>query len=149
MRRLLNTQKSRNAMEARTKGNGPLKLQITIDGKTYAAEVEVLEDDATKQQDKGPDAAATQSPAPGAYAPSRRLETRSADEKLYHSPLNGLVIAVKVAPGQAIEAGDVIVVLEAMKMETSVTAHHAGKVKTVSVKAGESVKLHQELVELE
>jgi methylmalonyl-CoA carboxyltransferase small subunit len=126
-----------------------LKLQITIEGKTYAAEVEVLEDDTTEEQGKGSNASATQTPAPGAYAPSRQVETRSADEKMYRSPLNGLVIAVNVAPGQAIEAGDVIVVLEAMKMETSVTAHHAGKVKTVSVKAGESVKLRQELVELE
>jgi biotin carboxyl carrier protein len=36
-----------------------------------------------------------------------------------------------------------------MKMETSITAHHAGRVKTVSVKAGDSVKLHQPMVELE
>lgn len=125
-----------------------MRLQITIDGKTYAAEVEVLEADATEEEGQGAVAAATLSPAPGAYTPSRRLETRSADEKLYRSPLNGLVIAVNVVPGQAIEAGDVIVVLEAMKMETTMTAHHAGMVKTVSVKAGDSVKLHQELVEL-
>lgn len=126
-----------------------MKLQITIDGKTYAAEVEVLEEEARGEQRNGLDAAATQTPAPGAYAPSRPVEMHSADEKLYRSPLNGLVIAVNVAPGQAIEAGDVIMMLEAMKMETSVTAHHAGKVKTVNVKAGDSVKLHQDLVELE
>ena len=126
-----------------------MKLQITIEGKTYAAEVEVLEDDTTEESGDGPDASTTQTPAPGAYAPSRPVETHSADDKLYRSPLNGLVIAVNVAPGQAIEAGDVIMVLEAMKMETSVTAHHAGKVKTVNVKAGDSVKLHQELVELQ
>ncbi len=136
-------------MEAGTKGNGLLKLQITIDGKTYAAEVEVLEDDATEEPGNGPDAASKQTPAPGAYTPSRQVETRTADDKLYRSPLTGLVIAVNVVQGQSIEAGDVIMVLEAMKMETSVTAHHAGTVKTVSVKAGDSVKLHQELVELQ
>jgi len=42
----------------------------------------------------------------------------------------GVVIKVVVEPGQAIEANDLLMVLEAMKMETNVTAHNAGKVKT-------------------
>jgi biotin carboxyl carrier protein len=54
-----------------------------------------------------------------------------------------------VLPGQELKAGDLILVLEAMKMETSITAHHAGKVKSVNVKASEPVKLNQVLVELE
>jgi methylmalonyl-CoA carboxyltransferase small subunit len=128
-----------------------LKLQITIDGKTYAAEVEVLEEDeSASPSGVAPDSAATQhTPPPGAYTPSRQSETHSADEKLYLSPVNGLVIAVNVAPGQQVQAGDVIVLLEAMKMETNIVAHHPGKVKSVGVKAGQSVKLQQALVELE
>lgn len=124
-----------------------MKLQITIEGKTYAAEVEVLEDEANEGL---PGAEAElKTPPPGAYTPSRGTETHSPDEKLYTSPVTGLVIKVNVAPRQMIQAGDVILVLEAMKMETSITAHHAGRVKTVSVKAGDSVKLHQPMVELE
>lgn len=124
-----------------------MKLQITIEGKTYAAEVEVLEDDASEEL---PGAEAElKTPPPGAYTPSRSPDTHSADEKLYTSPVTGLVIKVNVAPEQTVQAGDVMLVLEAMKMETSITAHHAGKVKTVGVKAGDSVKLHQPMVELE
>lgn len=124
-----------------------MKLQITIEGKRYAAEVEVLEDDAIEELP----GAEPESwiPPPGAYTPSRQTELHSPDDKLYKSPVTGLVIKVNVVPGQMIEAGHVILVLEAMKMETSITAHHAGMVKTVSVASGDSVKLHQPMVELE
>lgn len=124
-----------------------MKLQITIEGKTYAAEVEVLEEDATEERLEA--GAESRTPPPGAYTPARPTATHSPDEKLYTSPVTGLVIKVNVVPGQLLHAGDLILVLEAMKMETSITAHHAGKVKTVSVKAGDSVKLHQPMVELE
>lgn len=124
-----------------------MKLQITIEGKTYTAEVEVLEEDASEDQPaSGHD---TQALPPGAYTPSRATNAHSPDEKLYHSPVTGLVIRVNVVPGQQFQAGDLLLVLEAMKMETSITAHHAGKVKGLSVKAGDSVKTNQVLVELE
>jgi acetyl/propionyl-CoA carboxylase alpha subunit len=128
-----------------------LKLQITIDGKTYAAEVEVLDEDASGdlQAEASDSAIRLQSLPPGAYTPSRVAETHSANEKVYQSPVNGLVIRVNVIPGQELKAGDLILVLEAMKMETSIIAHHAGRVKSVNAKVGEPVKLHQVLVELE
>ena len=52
-------------------------------------------------------------------------------------------------PGQSVEANDPIMVLEAMKMETNVTAHGAGKVKNVRVAQGDSVKVNQVVVEFE
>jgi methylmalonyl-CoA carboxyltransferase 1.3S subunit len=139
----------RDKREARRKGTGILKLQITIDGKTYAAEVEVLDEDASEDLQGDASAIRQQPLRPGAYTPSRVAETHSADEKVYQSPVNGLVIRVNVTPGQELKAGDLILVLEAMKMETSITAHHAGRVKSVNAKSGEPVKLHQVLVELE
>jgi methylmalonyl-CoA carboxyltransferase 1.3S subunit len=134
------------------KGTGSLKLQIKINGKTYKAEVEVLEDDeSTRQAGTRPHQQAPivshPMPAPGAYTPSATNGGIDAKEKIYRSPLTGLVIKVNVKPGQKVEANDLIMVLEAMKMETSITAHHAGRIKSVSVKPGDSVKLHQVLVE--
>jgi len=127
-----------------------LKLQITIDGKTYAAEVDVIDEESTGDSaEYAPASAAPRALPAGAYTPSQPGQTHSADEKVYQSPLMGLVIKVNVAPGQEVSSGDVLVVLEAMKMETCITAHHAGKVKTVAVKAGDSVKMHQLLLELE
>jgi methylmalonyl-CoA carboxyltransferase small subunit len=132
-----------------------LKLQIAIDGKTYEVEVEVLEDDAMPRQPSygtyqplhatvppHPIAAGAQSPAPAA-------EESAGDDKLCRSPVTGIVIKVNVEPGQAVQANDLIMVLEAMKMETNVTAHCAGTVKNVRVEQGGSVKLNQVVVEFE
>jgi biotin carboxyl carrier protein len=52
-------------------------------------------------------------------------------------------------PGAEVQANDVLVVLEAMKMETQVIAHRAGTVKTVYAVAGKPVKIHQVLIEME
>jgi methylmalonyl-CoA carboxyltransferase small subunit len=129
-----------------------LKLQISIDGKTFEAEVEVLEDDAQpRQPNYGPyhplPATVQSMPASATQAPAAR---ESADEaKLCRSPVTGVVIKVNVEPGQPIQAHDPIVVLEAMKMETNVTAHGSGKVKSVRVAKGDSVKVNQVVVEFE
>ena len=134
------------------KGTGNLKLQIKIDGKTYEAEVEVLDETDSQPDDVPyPHYSAIGQPvlAPGAYVPAATHETHSADDKQYRSPVTGLVIKVNVAPGQQVQPSDVIMVLESMKMETSVIAHHAGRVKSVAVAPGGPVKLHQVLVELE
>ena len=138
-------------MSQEEKGTGNLKLQIKIDGKTYEAEVEVLDDDASTSY--APHTAvpsiAQAMPAPGAYVPAFAPEENCADEKQYRSPVTGLVIKVNVKPGQEIQPNEVIMVLEAMKMETSVAAHHSGKVKSVNVAPGDPVKARQVLIELE
>ena len=136
-----------------------MKLQISIDGKTYETEVEVLEDDAMpRQQNYGPyqpqpvHATVQSTPAAGKQAPSpaAREATESVNEdKVCRSPVTGIVIKVNVEPGQKIQANDLIMVLEAMKMETNVTAHSAGTVKNVRVAQGDSVKLNQVVVEYE
>jgi methylmalonyl-CoA carboxyltransferase small subunit len=59
------------------------------------------------------------------------------------------VASVTAQPGQTLQVGDVLLVLEAMKMETQVTAHVAGKVAAINVKAGDSVQSGQILVEFE
>jgi len=61
----------------------------------------------------------------------------------------GLVIKVNVQPGQTVAENELMMVLEAMKMETNVTAPHAGTVKAVHVKPGDSVKVEQLLIEFE
>ena len=131
-----------------------MKLQISIDGKTYETEVEVLEDDATpRQQNYAPypqrQAAAPAAAAASAPAPVAESTESASEDKLSRSPVNGVVIKVNVAPGQKIQANDLIMVLEAMKMETNVTAHCAGTVKNVRVEQGGSVKLNQVVVEFE
>jgi acetyl-CoA/propionyl-CoA carboxylase, biotin carboxylase, biotin carboxyl carrier protein len=59
------------------------------------------------------------------------------------SPMQGTVLAVEVAEGDAVHAGQVICVVEAMKMENEITAHRTGIVSELSVTAGEPVKTGQ------
>ena len=57
--------------------------------------------------------------------------------------MQGTVLAVEVAEGDEVEAGQVICIIEAMKMENEVHAHRAGSVSELSVAAGQPVKTGQ------
>ena len=129
-----------------------MKLLVGIDGKTYEVEVEVLEDDAQQR----PSSYAPSRPLPAAAAPAARThapapvaEEVAGEDKLSRSPVMGVVIKVNVAPGQSVQANDLLMVLEAMKMETNVAAQGAGKVKSVRVAQGDAVKVGQVVVEFE
>ncbi len=131
-----------------------MKLQITVEGKTYEVEVEVLEEDESLHQPGyvpyQPFSTTLQSvPAAGTHIHSRTADGNAADVKLCRSPVTGLVIKVNVEPGQSVQQNDLIMVLEAMKMETNITAPGAGIVKSVNVAPGDSVKVNQIIVEFE
>src|SRR3954453_17282930 len=64
------------------------------------------------------------------------------------SPMQGTVLKVAVEPGAEVQAGQVLVVVEAMKMENEIVAHHAGTVDGVAVGEGDQVASGQELVRL-
>ena len=57
------------------------------------------------------------------------------------APLTGNVFQVKVSEGQQVAAGDIVVIMEAMKMETEVRAPHAGAVSGIAIKEGDSVQV--------
>jgi acetyl/propionyl-CoA carboxylase alpha subunit/acetyl-CoA carboxylase carboxyltransferase component len=68
---------------------------------------------------------------------------------LVRSPSPAIVLAIAVAPGQSVKAGDLLVTLEAMKMEIIVAAPQSGTVKNVAVKKGQQVAAGQSLVEVD
>jgi len=77
-------------------------------------------------------------------------EKKLADSgKVVKSPMPGLVLSIAVKPGQDVQAGEAIAVVEAMKMENVLRAEHDGKVKTVHVKPGESVAVDAAIVEFQ
>lgn len=64
------------------------------------------------------------------------------------APLAGTVVQVRVKPGDTVQRGDLILILEAMKMETELRSPEAGRVLAVAVKAGDSVRVGQPLMTL-
>lgn len=120
-----------------------MQLKVTVNGVVYDVDVEVEEE---PQPTLGAIFMTGGSfSAPTTAAPA---STRPADGNGVRAPLGGTVARVLVEEGQAIEAGDVLVVLEAMKMETEITAPEAGTVGAVLVAAGDAVSGGQVLVEL-
>ncbi|MFN8344834.1 MAG: biotin/lipoyl-containing protein [Spirosomataceae bacterium] len=75
----------------------------------------------------------------------------SAKSKVNHikAPMPGLIWDIKVQPGDSVQAGDVVLVLVAMKMENALKSPGAGIVKTIKVKQGDSVDKNQILIEFE
>jgi methylmalonyl-CoA carboxyltransferase small subunit len=71
------------------------------------------------------------------------------EEKVARSPVSGIVVRATAQVGQILQVGDVLLVLEAMKMETSVTSPVAGKIKAINVAPGASVQNGQVVVEFE
>lgn len=129
-----------------------MKIQLVIGGKAYEVEVEVEggEDHLGVPGHLPAGAATIQSTRmPTAPRPHSASETEGDESKVCRSPVAGIVVRVSVQAGQELQVDSLLVVLEAMKMETSLTAPIAGKVKSVKVVPGEAVKLNQVLVEFE
>jgi methylmalonyl-CoA carboxyltransferase small subunit len=128
-----------------------LKLKITVDGKVYEVEVEVFEPEPPGPAYIPPVGhARVPAAAPPAVPVGQRSSAPVADEaKVCRSPCAGMVARVPIQVGQAIHIHDVLVVLEAMKMETVITSPIAGKVAKINANVGDPVEGGQVLVEFE
>lgn len=65
------------------------------------------------------------------------------------SPMAGKVVAIKAQVGDVVEEGDVVLIIEAMKMENDLKAHRAGRIESVNVSAGQAVEVGTTLVVIE
>jgi methylmalonyl-CoA carboxyltransferase small subunit len=133
-----------------------VKLKITLEGKVYEVEVEVFEPEPTGPVYIPPMTARVPAATPGtaplttaAPPPSAGTAPVADESKVCRSPIAGTVAKIPIQVGQAIKVNDVLVVLEAMKMETVITAPIAGKVKKINAKVGDFVSGGQVLVEFE
>jgi acetyl-CoA/propionyl-CoA carboxylase biotin carboxyl carrier protein len=78
----------------------------------------------------------------------RRRPTHSTSGAALVAPMQGTIVKVAVVEGQAVEAGEVVVVLEAMKMEQPLVAHKSGTVLRLSVAAGDAVASGEPVCEI-
>ena len=130
-----------------------MKYKITLKGTTYEVEVEKGEAmilDGYEAKSPVPPAPAAAAPvavaaAPVAAAPAAAPAAVAAGTPVT-SPLPGNIFAIKVKEGDAVKSGDVLIVIEAMKMENEVCAPSDGVVKQIAVTKGQLVATGDPLV---
>lgn len=127
-----------------------MKLKITIDQKVYEVEVEASEPEQRQLPPVGYFIQPGAARVPAAPAPTAAANAPVENEdKVCRSPISGIVVKVTAQPGQSIQTGDTLLVLEAMKMETNITAPASGKIAKINVAAGDPVQAGVVLVEFE
>lgn len=130
------------------------KLRITVDGEKYDVTVELPEAPVRSPVNSVSNNVSVSS---AHISPSTTLRKKNpttihlqqaADPGDVPSPLAGRITAVNVKVGQAVNEGDHLITLEAMKMNTFVVAPHAGKIKEIKVTVGTAVEEGQALISL-
>ncbi len=124
-----------------------MKLTIVIDGRPYEVEVEHAEYASGRDSQLSERAAVQSSVLPTFSKPGA---SGGIDEaKVCRSPLAGVVARLHSNPGQQVENNELLLVLDAMKMEIKITAQLAGIVKSIAVAPGDAVKPGQILIHFE
>ena len=126
-----------------------MKYKVTLNGRTYEVEVEagkaMLLDEYEAIAPAAPATAPAAAPAPVA-APSAAPAASLAAGEPVKAPMPGVVLKVQVQQGQAVKAGQVLVILEAMKMENEIVAPKDGTVALIVAAKGASVESGAPLV---
>ncbi|HOA90014.1 biotin/lipoyl-containing protein [Propioniciclava tarda] len=120
-----------------------MKLKVTVNGIPYDIEVEVEEEEKVAPTIVIGGAGGMQTPV------AATASVRATSANAVVAPLSGSVSKILVEEGQEIKEGAVLVVLEAMKMETEITAPHDGTVARILVSKGESVAGGEALIEFD
>ena len=121
-----------------------MKYKVTLNGRTYEVEVDhdkamlVDEYEAYAPAPAAAPVAAAPAAAVPAAAPAAPVATAAGEPVT--SPMPGNILKVLVSPGQKVNEGDVIMVLEAMKMENEIVAPKAGSVAQILVQKGAVVE---------
>ena len=119
-----------------------MKLKVTVNATEYEIDVEV-------EQEERPQLGPIVIGVNGGSNPiPTKASVTAVSSNAVVAPLAGSVARILVAEGDEIEAGQVLLVLEAMKMETEITAPAAGKVSAILVAPGDAVQGGQDLIEL-
>ncbi|WP_152207098.1 sodium-extruding oxaloacetate decarboxylase subunit alpha [Marinobacter changyiensis] len=124
--------------KAPAKKAGPETYTVTVDNKEYV--VAVTEGGEISQIEPKGGAAASAPAASATPAPA------VGEGEVVPAPLGGNIFKILVSPGDAVEEGDVLIILEAMKMETEIRAPKAGTIGEIFIKVGDAVAVDDEML---
>ena len=122
-----------------------MKYKVTLNGRTYEVEVEhdtamiVDEYEAYAPAPAAPVAAPVAAPAAAAPAAQAAAPAVTGNGETIEAPMPGTIVNVLVTAGQKVNAGDVLVIIEAMKMENEIMAPKAGTITQVVTQKGAKV----------
>ncbi len=126
--------------------------KVTLNGKIYEVEVEkgeaVIQSEYEAALPQSAPAVAPVAQAPVQTATPAQSAPAAASANAIVAPMPGTINAIKVTSGQQVKKGDVLIILEAMKMENEIYADKDGKVGQIFVQKGASVQTGAPLVEL-
>lgn len=136
------------------------KYKLTINGNPYEVDIKEIKDNTIHLEVNGsPYEVAMEKEVKATKTPTLvrtgtrpahsvdPLATKAAAQKIL-SPLPGTILSVKVKEGDAVKTGDVLMMLEAMKMENTILAESSGTVKAILVQAGTAVLQGDPLIEI-
>lgn len=114
------------------------KYNVTVNGTAYEITLEVVDSADVKAAPAA--SAPVAAPAPVAAAPAPVAAPAAAGGETVNSPMPGTILSINVQNGSAVKKGDVLMILEAMKMENEIMCPCDGVVASVNVNAGASVE---------
>ena len=123
------------------------KFQVTVNGNTYEVEVEELGAGASVSAPYVAPVQVAQA-TPKAVAPVVPAPVASTGAHKVVAPMPGKIVDVKVSVGQTIKEGDLVAILEAMKMENEIFASASGTVASVNTSAGNMVEANDVIISI-
>jgi biotin carboxyl carrier protein len=139
--------------KAEVKELTPERAVVLVDGKEYAVDLvrigrKKMTAEAVKAITGGAPATTAPAAAAAASSPAPRPAPSGRGEGGITAPMPGLVLTIKVKEGDTVQAGQALLVMEAMKMENAITASYNGTVTKVYVREGDSISEGDLLVEV-
>ena len=121
------------------------KFRINVDGSSYEVEVEEVKDETKKPTQN----TATKKSETSANVTPIREAVVSEGQIAVEAPMPGTVLRIEVSEGEVVKSGDVLLILEAMKMENEILAPKDGRVASIPTSVGTNVSKDDKLVIIE
>ncbi len=117
------------------------KFQVTVNGNIYEVEVQEIGGSYTTAPQVQQASASVSAPAPAVQAPAKPVAQPIPENATkVTAPMPGKIVAIKVKAGEQVKEGDLVAVLEAMKMENEIFAPATGTIASINVNTGAMVE---------